>query len=265
MFKTVFTKTLYEKRWMVLVWSIGVAAMALLMMAFYHSFSQGGFDELLENLPKSFQGLVGDLASLKTVAGYVSQQVFALRIPLLTLIMGAILFSGLLAGDEGDGTLQTLLAQPISRMRLFVEKYLAGLLVSLIICSAAIVGVLVGLLLIHEQMSFVRLVQSVVGVWLLTVVFGTVGFAFGAITGKKGLAGSITGLFAFSTYLITSFVKNVSWLADIEKFSPFHYYNNPSIAEYGLKASNVLVMCSSIAILLIISAVVFVKRDIYQR
>lgn len=265
MLRNIFTKTIYEKRWMMLFWSIGVVVMAVLMMAFYHSFSNGGFTEALESLPKSFQGLIGDIASLKTVAGYVSQQVFALRIPLLTLIMGIILFSGLLAGDESDGTLQTMLAQPVSRFRLYVEKYLAGLVVSLVICSAAILGVTLGLLFIHERMSFVRLVQAVIDVWLLTVLFGTFGFALGAITGKKGLAGSVAGLVTFSTYLITSFVNNVSWLESVEKFSPFHYYNHPATAQYGLQGHNVLVMVSVCAVLLTMSVIVFLRRDIYQK
>lgn len=265
MFRSVWMKTLYEKRWMMLFWGLGVAAMALLMMGFYHSFSQGGFDDALKNLPKSFQSLVGNLASLKTVPGYVAQQVFALRVPLLMLIMGAMLFTGLLAGDENDGTLQTLLAQPVSRGRVFMEKFLAGMLISFVISLGALIGVLIGLLIIHEQMGFIRLFEAVVGVWLLTLVFGAVGFALGAITGKRGIAGSLTGLFTFGSYLITSFAPNVSGLAGIEKFSPFHYYNNPAIAEYGLDTGNVLVMVSATLVLLAVAFVIFNRRDIYQR
>lgn len=265
MFRNVFSKSLYEKRWMMLGWSIGVIAMSLLMMGFYHSFSAGGFDQTLKNLPKSFQGLVGNLESLKTVPGYVGQQVFALRIPLLTLIMGIMLFSGLLAGDEGEGTLQTLLTQPVSRLRVFAQKYAAAMLVSFVICASAIIGVLLGLLFIHEHMDFGLLWQAVIGVWLLTLLWGTLGFGLGAITGKRGLAGSITGLFTFSAYLITSFAPSVAGLSTLDRFSPFHYYNNPAIAQYGLRATNVAAMLAVTVVLLIISAVIFIKRDIYQR
>lgn len=266
MFRSVFFKTLYEKRAQTLFWSFGIIAMSVLMMSFYHSFQGGGFDEALKSLPKSFQGLVGDSASLKTVPGYVSQQVFALRIPLLTLIMGIMLFTGLLAGDEGNGTLQTLLAQPISRSRVFIEKFLAGLVISLVICGATIIGVEIGLLMVHEHMSLLRLVQAVTGVWLLTVLFGTIGFTLGAVTGKRGLAGGVTGVVAFSTYLLTSFVPNVSGLASVEKFiSPFHYYNKPSISVYGLNGENVLIMLGVIAAFLAISIIIFRKRDLYQQ
>lgn len=265
MFKSVFTKTIYEKRWLMLFWCIGVVAMALLMMGFYHSFSGGSFDQTLKNLPKSVQGLVGNLASLKTVPGYVSQEVFALRIPMLTLIMGIVLFSDLLAGNEGSGTLQTLLAQPVSRSRVLLSKFFAGLFVSLVICLSSVIGVLLGLLMIHEHISLWHLVQSAVGVWLLTVLFGTIGFALGAITGKKGLSGSLAGLAAFSTYLLSSFVGSVSGIAAVEKLSPFHYYNHPSIAEFGLKTNYLIITISVVVVLLVVSIIVFRKRDIYPR
>ncbi len=265
MLSSIFLKTMYEKRWFILFWSLGVVAMSMLMIGFYHSFSQGGFDQVYKNLPKSFQGLVGNLNSLKTVPGYVSQEVFALRIPLLTLIMSTILFTGLLAGDEGDGTLQTLLAQPVSRFKVLIEKFIAGLVVSFIICFAAFAGVGLGLVLIHERMSWLRLFDAIIGVWLLTVLFGGVAFTLGASTGKRSITGSLAGIATFGAYLLTSFVNNVPGLASIEKLSPFHYYNKPSITEYGLKGSNAIVMLLVIIVLLGIAIVTFNKRDIYQR
>ncbi len=265
MFKSIFTKTMYEKRWTILFWSLGVIGISLLMMGFYHSFSQGGFDDALKDLPKAIQNVVGDIASLKTVPGYVSQQVFALRIPLLAQIMGIILFTGLLAGDENQGTLQTLLAQPVSRLKVFVQKLTAGLLISLLICSASFIGVIIGVALIHEHIGIMPLIESVIGVWLLTGVFGSLGFALGAITGKRGVAGSITGLVAFGSYLLTSFAPNVKSVETVEKLSPFHYYNKPSITEYGLDARNVIIMISILVALLLIAGVIFNKRDINQQ
>ncbi len=263
MFKTVFSKTLYEKRWTMVFWTLGVTAMGLLMMGFYHSFQN--FDQVLQNLPKSVRGLVGNVDSLKTVAGYVAQQVFALRIPLLTLVMGITLFTGLLAGDEGEGTLQTLLAQPVSRLKVFIEKILAGMATSFVICCGAILGVLLGVALIHEQISFIHLFEATVDVWLLTLVFSSIGFALGAITGKRGMSGALTGLLTFGSYLITSFAPNVSYLASADKLSPFHYYNHPATSQYGLQTHNVLVMIGIVVVAVAISGLVFLKRDIYQR
>jgi ABC-2 type transport system permease protein len=263
--KSILSKTLHEKRWMLLFWTLGVAAMAMLTLSFYSTFRDGSFDEVLKNLPKTVQGLAGNLASNKTIPGFVSQQVFALRIPLLTLVMGIMLFTGLLAGDEGEGTLQTLLTQPVTRTKVFLEKYAAGLIISFIICLGSAIGITIALLILGERLGFWPLIQSVIGVWLLTLVFGTIGYAVGAITGKRSVASGIASLFAFGTYLITSLAPNVSSLGTIQKISPFYYYNNPPTAVSGLDASNVAVMLITILMLLTASIIVFNRRDIYQR
>jgi ABC-2 type transport system permease protein len=262
MLNNIFLKTIYEKRWMTLFWSVGVAAMSLLMMSFYDSFSQGGFDEALNSLPDQFKSLVGDLNSLKTVPGYVSQQVFALRIPLLTIIMSVILFSSLLAGNEEERTLQSLLVQPVTRANVYFSKLVAGLAVSFVISLGSVVGVLIGLALIGEQMSMLRLFQAVVGSWIIASVFGVAAYSIGAITGKRGLAGSLAGMIAFVCYLLTSFAPSVDIIESVEKFSPFHFYNVPSIAEYGLDGSNNFVLIAIMVVFVAVSFWTFNKRDI---
>jgi low temperature requirement protein LtrA len=77
MFSNVFRKTVYEKRWTMLAWSIGLFFMALLTMSFYPFFKNSGFDQVIANAPKSLQGLLGQAADYKSVPGYVDQQIFA--------------------------------------------------------------------------------------------------------------------------------------------------------------------------------------------
>jgi len=96
-------------------------------------------------------------------------------------------------------------------------------------------------------------------------VFGTLGFAIGAITGKRAVAGGVTSLITFGTYLLTSLLPNVASLKSVEKFMPFHYYNNQATAVNGLNMAHALVLVSIIFVLLTISGVRFMKRDIYQR
>jgi ABC-2 type transport system permease protein len=264
MLSSVFTKTIYEKRWMILGWSGGVIAMSMLMMSFYHSFSGGALDSLVENLPESLRPLVGDVAALRTVPGYVAQQVFALRIPLLTIIMSVVLFSGLLASDEADGTLQNLLTRPISRWSLLLQKFLAGSVACLLICLSSVIGVLVGLLFIGEAMSIWSLLQAALGTWLVSMVFGSFGFLIGAVRGHRGSAGSIAGVVAFTSYLLTSFAPSVTAIRSIERLSAFRYYNQPTIAEHGLSPSNALVMFLTTAFFLTAAGYLFNKRDIFS-
>ena len=264
MFSSIIAKILYQKRWMILFWSIGIIAMTVLTLSFYPSFAQNGaFDQLYKNIPKSLQGLVGDTASLKTIPGYIGQQIFALRLPLLTLILAIVLFIGLTAGDESEGTMQTLLAQPASRSRVLLEKLLAGAVIVTIASLAIMAGVFIGLLAIHNSFSLIRLIEAAFGCWLLTMFFGVFALLIGSATGKKGIASGVASGVAFTSYLVTSLAPSVSKLEPLQKFSPFHYYLNPSIAEHGLQISNVVVLVGAIVGMVIIALIIFERRDIY--
>ncbi len=265
MFKSIATKTLYQKRWMIFFWSLAIIAMTVLTLSFYPSFAQSrALDDLTKNLPKSLQGLIGNAALLKTIPGYIGQQIFALRMPLLTLILSITLFIGLTAGDEAEGTLQTLLAQPVSRTRVLLQKLIAGAIILAIASLAIIIGVFIGLAVINESFSVLRLVQATFGCWLISMVFGTLALLVGSATGKKGVASGVASGAAFTSYLITSLAPSVSKLQPLQKFSPFRYYLEPSIAERGLVGTNVLVLVETIVIMIILALILFNRRDIYQ-
>jgi ABC-2 type transport system permease protein len=121
------------------------------------------------------------------------------------------------------------------------------------------------LALMHEHINFLRLAQSAFGVWLITLVFATFTLMLGAISGKKGLASGMGSAVTFTLYLITSLVSSVSWLKTPEKFSPFHYYNNPAVAQYGLNGGHVALLFGLIVIMVIIALLAFNRRDVYQR
>jgi ABC-2 type transport system permease protein len=254
MFSNVFRKTVYEKRWTMLAWSIGLFFMALLTMSFYPFFKNSGFDQVIANAPKSLQGLLGQAADYKSVPGYVDQQIFALRMPLLTIIMSITLFFGIGIGDEDRGTLETLLAQPVSRTSVYLQKFMAG---------AALIA-LASIGIIHGSVAFDKLLMATFGCWLLSLLFGTLAYAAGAITGKRGVTIAISSVVAFGTYLISSMAPAVDKLASAVKLTPFYYYNTPSIAVHGLKWSHLLVLGGTIAIMGLVGLVVFKNRDLVQ-
>lgn len=264
MLKGVFLKTLYEKRWFTLGWFVGIVAMALITMVFFPYFANSGFDQVVNSMPKSLEGLLGDANAYKTVAGYVDAQIFALRMPMLTLIMSITLFVGLSAGDEGRGTLETLLAQPVSRARAFWAKFWAGALVSAIACVGIFVGVVISFIFIDGSMSLTRLAAACFGCWLITMAFGALAFAVGTATGRKGATIALASIVAFLSYLITSLAPAVDKLSQAQKASLFYYYNNPSITQSGLQVRNVAVLAGISVVLTVVGVLIFRRRDLVR-
>lgn len=256
-------KTLFQKRIAILAWAVGAILMVWLVLVFYPSFSEGdALKDLAESLPPSLQPLIGDPANLKTVGGYIDAQVMQLRIPMITIVMAIIFGIGLSAADEERGTLATLLAQPVSRTRVFLEKYLALVVSVLLVHVGVLVGIIGTLAMINESYSFSLLLQAVFSCFVLTMVFGTLAFAIGFFTGKRGLATAIASVAAFGSLLVDSLAPSVATLQDVEKWLPYYYYTNPSTVLHGIDWTAIAFHLLWIGIALLLGWAIFRHRDV---
>lgn len=262
MLNTIFRKTLYERRWSIFGWSLAVGLMTLLTVSIFPTM-RDSFGASLENVPESMKALLGSAEDYQTLAGFVDLQVLAQMI-FLTLIFGVILGVGLLAGDEGDGTLQQLLTTPVSRSRVYLEK-MAAMMVSLGVVTVVLwLSIFVGSLALGETLDQGRLILACAMLWLLTLVFSILAYSLGAITGKRGVAGAVAGMVAFTAYMINALAPSVDLLSSVNKLLPFHYFNNPSVLRVGMDWGNVGVLGTACFVMALVGYVIFVRRDIYQ-
>ena len=264
MLNTITRKTIYEKRWTVVAWAFGLFSMTFFTMIFYPYLKNSGFDQVIANVPKSLQNLLGDSSNYKTVVGYVDQQIFAMRLPLMSIIMTITIFVGIGVGDEDRGTLETLLALPIARTKVFWQKFAAGAALTGLASIGIFFGVIASFPLIHGSMSYLNVAEATFGCWLVSLAFGALAYALGAGTGKRGLTIGLTSGVAFVSYMISSLAPAVDKLSFAQKFTPFYYYNVPGIAQHGLKFSNLAVLVGSMLLLLLVSLVFFRNRDLVR-
>lgn len=257
------TKTLYDKRAFIIGWSIGLIFLGFLMMIFYPAFHQdNGLDQLVKSLPPAFQGLVGDLNNLKQLPSYLGSQLFEVRIPIFVSILSIILAVGLTVGEEEKGQLRTLLALPLSRSRILLTKWLAIVAISLITTLAVIVGVKLGLVVIHESLAIDVLLRVGAMTWLLTACLGTIVFGIGIATGSRGVTMGFGVLIAVGSFILTTFAKSVDWLQPYEKVSLLHYFPATTIAKTEINLIDAVVYGAIIAVMLVISIIFFRRRDV---
>ncbi len=263
MFRSIWLKTVYEKRWGLLAWSLGIFAMTFFVMLLFPTL-RDTFGQALNDVPESIKGILGDAQTYQRINGFIDIQVL-FQMVFMTVIYGVILFTGVLAGDENDGTLQTLLAHPVSRRKVYFEK-LSGATVLLGLVSLAVfVGVWFGSLAVGESVNLFRLLLAILMMFLVSFVFSIIGFALGAITGKRGLSGAIAGALAFVSYLITNLAPTVKSLKGVNRFSPYEYFNKPSILDNGIQFSDLAVLLLISVVCIVAGYVVFTRRDIAQK
>jgi ABC-2 type transport system permease protein len=260
MFNNTLLKTLYERRWSTIIWTLAMLFSVFLIMLLFPSL-RDSLGASLKDVPESMQGLIGGAEDYQTITGYVDLQVIAQMI-FLTIIMGVIVGTSLIAGDEHNGTLQTLMAQPISRASVFWQKFIALAVMTWFVAFVGLfLGVVLGVLALGETISYGSLALAGLMTWLVTLFFAVMAFGIGAATGKRGLAGIITGFYAFVGYMLTALSAMASSLQRLDYASAFHYFNNPSVLKYGLDYNNILVLLVGIVLFLSFGFVRFIKRD----
>ncbi len=262
MFKTVTTKSLYDKRWMMLAWSLGVLVLVVFVVLLFPDFGKNNqISEQLQKLPESLQAISGSF-DINTIEKYLDSQVFFNNLTFLFVILGIGFGVNALATEEDKGTLERVLATPVGKVRFFAEKFAVGAIIFAVVCVVAGIGVIVGTALVNEHVSIVRVVQACINLWIFTLVFGTLALAVGAITGRKNLSIAIPTALVVAMYILYTFAQSVKWLKGWDKLTINYYYADSHVVVKGINFGDLLVMVAVIAILFVAGIVVFKNRDI---
>jgi len=257
-----FFKTLRDKRFFILGWSLGLLFLGFVMVSFFPSFSGGQIDELLGSMPPALQGLVGNLQDWQNLPGYIGSQVFDIRLPIFISILSILLAISLTVGEEDKGQLRTLVSLPISRRRVVLGKWLAIVALCFVASLATAVGVEIGLLVINESLAQSVLLRLGFFTWLLVTALATLIFAVGLASGKRSLTTGVAIIFAIGSFLLSTFAPAVDWLQDYEFLSFFHYFPAVDIANGIVEWQNAAFYGGVVVVSLIVALIFFPKRDI---
>lgn len=262
MLSSVFLKTLYGLRWQILGWSLGVMFIVFVTVALYNSFTQTGFEDVINSLPEQMRGLLGSADNYKSIAGYLAQQIFGLKVVMFLVVMSVLLFISVSATDEDNGRMQTLLTLPITRTKAYFHKWLAVLIAIGIVNLALIAALYAGLAVIQKEADATRIIQSIANLWLACSTVGMVGFSLAMLTGKKGLSIAVASGYALFCVIMSSLAPAVDSLKEVDKLSLLHYYNNPQIMQHGLDSTHIIILATALVILTLIGWFGFTRRSI---
>ncbi len=263
--KAIIKWTLWQRRWSVFWWSIGLVAFVSLELSVYPSIhSQADeLNEVMRNLPPALKSLFGASVDLFSPIGYLSSRLYYLLLPLMLSVLAIGLGSSLIAREESDNTLELILSRPISRGKLLVAKLASAAVIILTVSTVALLSVMiwvkaVDLSVAIPQIAFVALMTT-----LLACLFGSFAF-FCAAMGRFGRGASIglASLLGLGSYVIASLETNVSWLSWPSKLLPYHYYNPTAVLSgwYCWRVAAVFTLI--IAVFIVGSYIVFRQRDL---
>lgn len=220
----VLLQTLADRRRSLLWWSLGVAALVALTVAFYPSVRDDtAINDYVKNLPDSVRGLfVGGELDISSPAGYLNSQIYAVIAPIVFLIFAVGAGSDAVAGEEERGTLDFLLAQPLLRRDFLVQRFLAVVILVVALAVVLLAAVELSSLAVDLEISIGKLVAASVSVGLLALLFGTVALAAGSVRPGRSWAIAAAAGLAVASWLLDGLGQAVDFLEPWRKLSPFY-------------------------------------------
>ena len=264
MLHSVGLKTLHDQRRALTAWSVSLALLVAMYVAIWPSLrNQPSMSDFLNQMPKAMRSLfAASGADMSTPVGYVQVELLAFMGPLLLIIYSVTAGASAVAGEEDRHTLDLLLANPISRTRIVLEKLAA------MTAGAALLGAVTAVALLAEgrlasmSLPVGGVTAAMMHMTLLALVFGTMALATGAATGHPALSRALPAVVAVLAYIVNGLAPVVSWLKPAQKFSPFYQYSGHDPLRHGLSWPATLVAVSTILVLAAIAVAAFRRRDV---
>jgi ABC-2 type transport system permease protein len=261
-----FEITRYEIRRQIrgtLTMAAGLSAFTALIVGIFPSIEASGvnFEDYIESLPEAFQASFG-VQSFGTIEGFLAVEFYQFVWVLLLALYVAYAAGDAVAGDVESGKLDLVLATPVSRSRLLVERFLALMTPAIVLNLVMPLIVFGSVLAIGESID----PASLVLVHLFSVpylfVAASVGLLCSVLLSRGDTAQRVAIAVVFMLFVLDSVTAgtNFEWLAAL---SPTRYYDPTEIlVEGSVDVGGAVVLLAAGLGLLGVSRALFLRRDV---
>ncbi|MCD0482437.1 ABC transporter permease [Streptacidiphilus sp. ASG 303] len=258
--RTVWSQALRDNRRALAGWTAGTALAGAMYASFYPQIG-GSMGDLTRSFPEGLRQAF-HMEDLSSAAGYLGSTPFGLVVPLLALFHGAAAGARAVAGDEESGYLDLLLAHPVGRVRLVLQRYAA-----LATGSAAVAGgVLLMMLAVRGPADLggipvTAFAAQCLNLALFGAFFGALALCIGCFVGRRGTVFGATAAVGVLSYAANALGPLVG-LGWTRRFSAFHYYIGGDPLRNGFQWAHAGVLAAVCAVLVLLGAWAFRRRDI---
>jgi ABC-2 type transport system permease protein len=258
----IFRHMLTRVRGPVLGFGVGLFLLAWPLLSAYEVVQreQDKIMEVAQNFEGIIAGLGGDVNNLASPTSYLSMRYFSI-LPVILGIWAVLAGSSLVASDEENGTLDLVLAHPVSRTSLFLGRWLAYVLALVVILATAWLG----LVLFKQRYPYPAgagaMVRPFVTLLAVLLFFGNLALLLSLLLPSRRLAGATATLILVAGYFVTMLARVDNRLEPLARLSPLQYYQSGE-AIAGLNGTWLAGLLAGAALWLALAWWRFQRRDI---
>jgi ABC-2 type transport system permease protein len=266
MLRNAFLKGLRDLRRSFVYWAIGAAVLPIWLALMFPSMEKSAADvqAYVDAMPEAFAKMfLGEGVSFASPVGFIDAELFSFMGPIVLMVFAITLAVRQIAGEEENGTLALLLAYPVTRGRLLLQKAAVVAVAVLGLTVVVFVALVAGVTAAGVDLGVREMLEAHVSLYLLTLAVAMVSFAVGAATGSRAAAAGAGTVLAAGSYLLNALAPLASATEPLQKVSLFYYYGGTQPLYKGLEAGNAAVLLAVAAASLAAAYAGFARRDVH--
>lgn len=247
-----------------------LAALAFLEMyiALFPSIQQqsAGLDKIIASFPPAiFKAVNMDPSTLSfsKFEPYLSTEYLSFLWPIMMIIFAISIANYISVNEIDKGTIETLISLPVSRVKIFVQRYFTGLLMIAIFSVVSMLGAL-PLAKLHG-VSFVlnNFITATIGSFLFAWAVYSLAMLFSVLFSEKGKASMASGgvlILMYVIYIVSTLKDN---LKNVQYASFFHYFSGSELlAKNAFPDYSIIIFTGFAVIVFVVSLLIFRRRDL---
>ena len=266
--KNIIWRSLQDKKFQILIISASALGFMEMYIALFPTLQKQAsqMTKLLQQYPDSMLKAFNiDKASLtfERVGQYLAMEQFSFVWPILAIVLTIGFANYAFAAEKERGTIELLLSQPISRTKLFLSKYAAGLIGVLIFSLVTILAIF-PLTKIHGVSVNTNGVLLLFGISFLFAwtIYG-IAFLASVVFNERSKATFLVGGILILMYVLNIVANLKESFHLIKYFSIFYYYNpTQAIDKAHLLNGAIVVFVGIIVATFCLGLIWFNKQDI---
>jgi ABC-2 type transport system permease protein len=276
----IYVRWMRDRRRSTIWWTLGITLVSVVTAAFYPSLSSATAESLGAGSGTTMSSVLGLSSGIdpSSPVGFLWSFNYSNQLPWLLMALGIALGTAAIAGDEADGTLEYLLARPVTRTQVAFARF-AGMISVLVVASV------VNLIGVALTMPFFDLTNSAtttavdgtvstaagatvadlfvggLSAMAVGVASGAIAYFIGAVTGRRSLALGIASGYAVAGYVLFTLANVTGELEALTWLSPWRWFIADAMMVNGLTA-NILWPVLLAAVSLLAGWQLFLRRDL---
>jgi ABC-2 type transport system permease protein len=225
--RTVFGKSLWDRRRSVFLWGLGLGSITFLTFAAWPAIASDSdaLEGVMNAMPQELLAMFGltNPEALSTPEGFVSSRTYGSIGPIVLIVFTLTALTVLIAKEESTGRMDMVLATPTLRRRLLIDKSSAVAALTAVVVSVLLVIGVIADSVYETDISIVNMVAANAGLALLGLAFWGIAVALWSTVGPSAAVG-ITSAFGVVAWFLNGLGSFVDVLGPFRWISPFFWY-----------------------------------------